>query len=326
MAKIIWLISSLIAIWLGLWRRFGDRWGWLGMLNAWAEWGVITLGGLAVVATLQRKWGQTITLLALMGMSLGRHVGNGALKVPVLGNNKLKVKVFSANLYKRNLSVAAHVKLIRQYKPDILCLQEFAPLFEEQVLAALGDEYPYHVLRAEAGAYGFGVLSRYPIAETGYWDEPGVRAWGQRVRCSLPTGQAIELYNVHLIPPSADSTFALGLTRSFRIREEQVRIMQEEIKARGLPACIIGDCNFADTSDAYAIACEQLEDSWLQAQQKIGWTWPTCDFPFDSQAWSPRLLRIDYCFHNQQLTTLDMKVLTDRTGSDHCPLLVSFSL
>ncbi len=325
----MWSLVGLLGAWLLLWRRVGDRWGWFGMLNAWMEWGVALLGGLGVLAALRRQGGRALLALSLAaagaawlppllavrrGTRLG-ETGGGA-----------SFTLFSANLYKLNASAAAHIALVRQQQPDLVCLHELQPALADEWVAALGDCYPHRALRPEVGAYGFGVLSRFPLEETGYWERPGVRPWAQRVRCTLPTGDQVELYNVHLVPPAADSTVEQGLTWGFRAREAQVRLMQEEIAGRGLPACVVGDHNFADTSDAYRMMCEHLRDGWAEAGQGVRWTWPTRAFPWESLPWNPRMLRLDYCFYNEPLRAERMRVLAERTGSDHCPLLVTLRL
>ena len=327
MNKFMRLIGALLCIWLALWRSIGDRWGWLGMLNAWAEWGMGTLGLLALRAALRRRWLQSAALLGVMALGAEHYLAASRLSNPNQSQNQDPTfTIFGANLYQRNASAAAHIALIRQHQPDVVCLQELTLQLADQFLSALGDEYPFRAWQPQASAYGYGVLSRFPVAQTGHWVTPGVRAWGQRVALTLPSEEMVELYNVHLVPPTAGSTLRQGMTWGFRVREKQMQVMQQEIKKRGYPACIIGDCNFTDSSDVYRIACEELNDSWLAVGRGKRWTWPTRAFPLKLLPWSPRMLRLDYCFHNEQLTPHAMQVLTARTGSDHCPLIVTFSV
>ncbi|MGH2542718.1 MAG: endonuclease/exonuclease/phosphatase family protein, partial [Ardenticatenaceae bacterium] len=254
----LWWLTTILGAWLLLWRRFGDRWGWLGMLNAWAEWGTMALGVLAVVGALRRQWGQALGALALWTVGAAERSATGDHKgssLPILlalvgnGNESRKTEaaaegqaftLFSANLYKFNPTAAPHVAMIRRHEPDVICLQELQPPLLNELLEAVGNGYPYRALRAKMGAYGFGTLSRYPLEETGYWDRPGVRAWAQRVRLTLPGGAAVEVYNVHLVPPASASTLERGLTWGFRTREAQLRVLEREIESRELPALIIG--------------------------------------------------------------------------------------
>ncbi len=306
------------------------------MLNAWAEWGGSALGMLTLFGVLRRDWEQSAAALALWAVGTARPPSSVAR--PILASVKgptqhaegtdateaeQAFKLFSANLYKRNRSAAQHLTMIREQQPDVICLQELGPDIAKELKDALGEQYPYQALRPRSGAYGFGVFSRFPIEENGHWERPGVKPWGQRVRCTLPEGEVIEVYNVHLVPPTAISTLRKGMTWGFRTREEQVRVMQQQIRGRALPACVVGDHNFADTSDAYRIAREEWNDAWQAVGQGIRWTWPTRDFPFSPIPWHPRMLRLDYCFYNDQLRATDMQILTRRTGSDHCPFVVT---
>ena len=59
----------------------------------------------------------------------------------------------------------------RYRKPDV-----FSPTVLVALLAGLGTVYPYQALRPEKGSYGYGVLSRFPIRETGFWNRPA-SAW-----------------------------------------------------------------------------------------------------------------------------------------------------
>lgn len=337
MTQLRWLVGGLLAGWLLLWRRVGDRWGWLGMLNAWAEWGLLMLTALGGSALLRREGAQAAALLGVAAGVAHRLPSNPLLAAFALRTGRMReavpalpsalpITLLTANLYKLNGDAAPHIALIRRHHPDILCFQELTPPLAAQLLDALGDAYPHRAWRPAPGAYGFGVLSRFPVEETGHWTEPGVRPWCQRVRVALPNAQPLEIYNVHLVAPTADSTLEQGMTWGFRVREEQVRLIHAEMAARGVPACLIGDCNFTDGSDAYRIALTQLGDVWQGAGQGSRWTWPTRGFPLDALPWGIPLLRLDYCFHTAALRPVAAQVLRERTGADHCPLLVTLAV
>lgn len=335
MTMLSWVIGTLLGGWLLLWRRVGDRWGWLAMLNAWAEWGMALLGGLAALAALRRRWWQGGAFLALLTAVQGKQPHLSLFAAFAARELEMRAEapagaphltVFGANLFKKSPSAAAHVAMIREHRPDVVCLQELTPALAAELVEGLEARYPHRVWSPRPGAYGFGVLSRFPIEPVDEWSEPGVEPWCQRVRCTLPGGQTVDLYNVHLVPPTAKSTLERGARWGFRTREAQVEKIQAEIAAAGLPALVIGDHNFADSHDAYRIATRSLEDSWIAAGHGRGWSWPRRAFPVPEVPWNPPMLRLDYCFHNDALHPLDARLLTARTGSDHSPLLVHFAV
>ncbi len=363
MNQFIQLLAGLLCLWLALWRMVGDRWGWLGMLNAWAEWGIGAIALLAVQAGWQRKWMRGMTLLGFVAIGTthyrkAHHAFNNkkfqkdqtvADKMTIHRTKEATLRyasrqgttftIFSANLYKSNNSAVEHIALIQEHEPDVICLQELTPHLADEFLSVLGEIYRFKAWDPKPGAYGYGVLSRFPVEQTGEWVKPGVRAWGQRVRLTLTSlanperlespeidDKIIEVYNVHLLAPTSSATLKRGMTWGFRTREQQIRFIQQEIKLRAYPACVIGDHNFTPSSDIYQMTQETLSDSWQTVGHGFRWTWPTRSFPFKRLPWTPRLLCLDYCFHNDGLIPQTMEVLTERTGSDHCPLLVRFTV
>ena len=355
MNRLIQLLAGVLCFWLVLWRMAGDRWGWLGMLNAWAEWGIAALALLAVQAGWQQQWMRCAALLGALAIGtehyrvgnhqVGHHFSTDEQEQPRVDNASFRhtsrqdatFTIFSANLYKSNASAIEHISMIQKHQPDVICLQELTPHLADEFLNVLGHIYRFKAWEPKSGAYGYGVLSRFPVEQTGAWVTPGVRAWGQRVRLTLTSltssetsqdsganEERIELYNVHLLAPTSSATLERGMTWGFRTREQQMRFIQQEIKSREYPACVIGDHNFTPSSDIYQMTQETLRDSWQAVGQGFRWTWPTRAFPFKRLPWTPRLLCLDYCFHNERLIPQTMQVLTARTGSDHCPLLVRF--
>lgn len=316
------LVTAILGAWLYAWQRWGDRWGWLGIANALAEWLTWLVAVLALWHAWRGRWLQS-GAAALLWLS-GHSHRNTLYTLPPVNAATYRgstLKILSGNMYKLSPSADEHIRIARQQQPDVLCLQELQHERAAEISAALGEVYPYSALRPAPEANGFGVWSRYPIRETAWWDEPGLLPWVQRVQIELPDGP-IELYNVHLVPPTAKSTFQMGMSRSFRVREMQVRIMQQEMAARGLPAATIGDHNFSATSTAYHLACQRLTDAWRVAGQGLPWTWPTQGFPLALLAWTPRLLRLDFCFHNEGFRAREAQAIRTRR-SDHCALIVT---
>src|SRR5688572_1223982 len=110
MTYLLWILGATLGVWLWLWRKVGDRWGQLGMLNSWAEWGDRLLLVVAVIALARKQRGVG---LAVLGFALWTVVTEWekGLQEP-LPDAFVKTKtigatftVMSANLFKKAPSV-----------------------------------------------------------------------------------------------------------------------------------------------------------------------------------------------------------------------------
>lgn len=68
----------------------------------------------------------------------------------------------------------AGIRIINSIKPDVVFVQEFSyqsGSLRDLVDAALGTEYEYSV---GSGIVPNGIISKYPILDSGYWDDPNI--------------------------------------------------------------------------------------------------------------------------------------------------------
>lgn len=333
-AKLLDTYAIGVAGWVLAWKLFRDRWGLLGMANAWAFWllstalpiGLIRFGRHARRLIGKKLLGGGLVLGAAGSALLAVRAGN-LLSWPRSQNSAIPARheergsplhILSFNLLKHNRDVTPFVEEIRRESPDVVLLQELVPDLAEGFETELRDEYPYRYLVGAPGAAGLGVVSRYPFATTGEWHEPGIERFALRVTLLLPSGP-VDVYTVHLVAPAGDHLMDTGLTANFRLREAQVQHLLDEIETRGSPAVIMGDFNMSESNDAYRIASSRLRDAWKGAGRGIRWTWPRNMQPFADLPMMP-LLRLDYCFHTDKIQADDVRVLLGATESDHCPL------
>ena len=153
------------------------------------------------------------------------------------------MKILSWNINSVRLRQNALARLLRRYRPDVLCLQETKvpdPLFPLERFEALG--YQHHVVSGQKGYHGVAILSRRPL--TG----EGTKRWCGSRDCRhafavLPGG--IELHNVYApaggdIPdPETNPKFAHKL-RFYRAMTRWFRS-----SSRSAAAVLVGDLNVA---------------------------------------------------------------------------------
>lgn len=192
---------------------------------------------------------------------------------------------------------------LRDCSPDLLILAEFTPGWRA-ALAALEQDYPWHVLRPRSGAWGIAVYSRYPVAEAGDLDLGDDRSSHLRVRVVLPAG-LVELYAVHLASPLTGPRAAQ--------RNRQLEALSARVAASdpALPKIVAGDLNLTPWSPHFT---RLLSDAGLRdARRPYGphATWPV--------ALGPLGIPIDHCLAGPGMRVSRVRAGT-RAGSDHFPL------
>lgn len=324
------LYSAGVLAWALAHRLWGDRWGLLGLVNAWGAW----LARTGLLAALLRQGGRRFSLLSggflaanfsfLAGYSLRGELARWWHPVPVVGPEGQPIRLMSFNLLKHNRDADAIARVVIEVNPDIVAFQEVTPWLAEALNAYLEPYYSHRLWRPHPGSGGLALLSRFPLEETGYWTTPGVEPFALRGTTTVE-GREVDIYAVHLVAPAGDHLRATGLTGNFRLREAQAALLSAEVVRRKRPALVVGDCNFTETNDAYRLLANTLVDAWKMAGQGYGATWPRTLKPFLPVPTVP-LLRLDYCFHTSSIAALKVRVWPHAAGSDHAPLVVEVLL
>jgi endonuclease/exonuclease/phosphatase family metal-dependent hydrolase len=222
-------------------------------------------------------------------------------------------------------------QLLRNYEPDILCLQEFANT-DEQVKKFSnwvrdGRDFPYALVQTEPS---LAIFSRYPLTDKAADTFPGSYNGYQRTDVAIGDHN-ISLFNLHLqtnaITGLADKVVDSGdlktretwmniggmlrrYQRAARKRVAQAKEVQALLKQASHPVVICGDFNDVPQSYVYRLLRQGYTDTFRKAGVGLGVTY------------SGKIpgLRIDYIFTPAELSVLETRVL--RPGfSDHRPVL-----
>jgi vancomycin resistance protein VanJ len=211
------------------------------------------------------------------------------------------------------------MQVIRDANADVVALQELSEEAAKRFENEFADRYPYRALFPDAmNTTGQGVLSRFPIRESSYWQydvSPRCDELGhERVEIDL-NGTELVVYNVHPMHP--------GMGHGFyddRPRYEEITDILERIGKETGAVILCGDHNMTEHNDDYKRITATLADSFREAGHGFGLTWA-------DMGWgNPLFLRLDYVFHNSALMARNAVVWHTSGGSDHRPVLVRLAL
>lgn len=221
---------------------------------------------------------------------------------------------------------------IREYDPDIICLQEYwSPSIEEmdRQMAEYfsGYQYKYYLHKDWDGYSGNVTISRFPVTSAGVEHFEGSSNLAIYSDIVLG-GRMIRLYNCHFQSYSISATrlvklvnnmddYALETGRrvvgAIRKRPRQVGQVLENVKQSPYDAIICGDFNDTPMSYTYTSLLSGRKDTFVEAGSGFGGSY--------SKLWP--MLRIDYIFVPEDFEVTG-HITPKLPFSDHYPVLTSF--
>lgn len=256
--------------------------------------------------------------------------GPGALHGPRAATpGATTVAVLSWNIYVDNRSPAIAETIASAPEP-IVALQELTDAQRDALVgnAAVAERYPYQILRPN-GASGMGLLSHYPILESGQLLNPDVPLphyllWA---RLDLGGGKTLVVVNAHPRPGSIGFLDRAPVPVDFdpTIRDAEIAYIRGIIAPRlaaGEPLLLVGDFNTTEREPAYGAIAAGLQDAQLAVGRGPGLSWR----PSQLLQIPLALIRIDYQLASPQLRPLELHADCTVRGSDHCALHGVFEL
>jgi vancomycin resistance protein VanJ len=313
--------------WAFIYMLFGDRWGWLFLLNSFAQYLFLPLPALLLLALLAQEravWvGVTLALFLWIAL-FGKLYLPKPSQAPA---DTSSLTVLSYNLLFKNDRADRVVAALRASGADVIAMQELNSRTAAAIRQELAQQYPYQALDPHDDDSGMGVISRYPLQEL---DEQLPGAWlGQPQTLSIDFhGTPIRVLNMHAMSPRFKR-----LEWTVRERERQARSIVDYAAAHLEPLIVLGDFNASDLSAAYRILLRGgLRDAWREAGWGAGHTFPGVDAPGSSRrivAGIPApmwMVRIDYVLHSTDWQTMSSSIGPWDGFSDHRPVVARLIL
>lgn len=227
----------------------------------------------------------------------------------------------SWNLEAGARSGAGAVEGISTLDSDIVALQELGPDHVRAITesATLAERWPEQALYPDAGVFGMGLLSRWPILRAELHGDPSL------IEAVIDAGgQAITVITAHPLAGRISMLGPVPIALGSENRDqalERIRARIDAAIAREETVVVLGDFNVAPTEPAFKDLVDGLRDAHGEVGQGPGWTWRPSRF----EAFGIGLLRIDLAIGSPDLAPVSVVEHCGRIG-DHCILEAHFSL
>jgi endonuclease/exonuclease/phosphatase (EEP) superfamily protein YafD len=251
----------------------------------------VLFGGLALAF---RRWW-------VGGVALVLAVALAVLVVPRVSASEQRdvhgktLRVLASNLLYGQADPKAVVDLVRTQRIDVLNLVELTPRAVDGLTAAgLFQTLPYRVLHAAPGAFGSGIVSRFPLTEVNLTGDSAAKQPGAQV--DLGDGVVAEVVAVHPISPDVDTPQW----------EREIKDLSRAAGEHGL-RILAGDFNATLDHAAFrTVLSRGYNDAAEQHGSGLSPTWPS----------SMPLVTIDHVVVDNRAAVRDYRVF-DVQGSDH---------
>jgi len=265
---------------------------------------VVSLSLLLLFKYLRSPW--------LIGALAASLVLNASLVLPwYVGEDEtsggVELKLLHANVLSSNTEYDRLISLLDTEAPDLVMLQEVSPDW----LVALDElraDYPYSYAEAREGNFGIALFSRVPLRSVSHFDSPPF-GYPTIVASLDIDGRVLHFIGTHPMIP-VRGTF-------YDARNEQLAGVARLLGKQAEPKILVGDLNLSQWDVNY----KHLEQQGGVRNARKGFgilpTWPVF-MPF-------AMIPIDHVLVSETISVTDF-YSGPRIGSDHLPLIVTFSL
>lgn len=224
--------------------------------------------------------------------------------IPFNQHEEGEIKLLSHNFSRHNENFDALKTLITEENPDIFLIMEVADELAEE-LESYSNDYPYYYIADERGVFGMAMLSKYPaeFAEFSF-DEPVYIDASVTIKDNL-----VRVIGFHPYPPINTYT-AIS-------RNENISNLTEYIKEIEEPLIVMGDFNMSMWSPYFKNFIKETGLNDTRIGFGVNPTW-------SAQSWWLSI-PIDHILVSDGLSVINF-YKTEKTGSDHIPVVAEISL
>lgn len=323
-----WMYLIMLFSWLGMYIFTGDRFTIVALINYLAVYLFFPLLIVVLVAfacrNLKLGFGFLLGMLAFLWLWGAQFTPRTLGKL----SDEPSLTVMTYNVLVWHEFTEPIMETIREENPDVLLLQELNLNLARKLKKDLGDMYPHQILEPVNDPSGIGVLSKYPIQDSGE-RLPSRWVGGPQVLDLDWNGQTITLVNFHMFPTSGIMPFD-QVEKSLRLREQEAHLLKD-LALRSDSVIMAGDANASPFSVAYQIITSQLQDAFREAGFGLGHTFPGSKIPESDRPhignWyvPPWLARIDYVFHSDDWVAISARTARIDGVSDHRGVIVELT-
>lgn len=229
-----------------------------------------------------------------------------ATKEPSAGR---RLSILTANVLMPNRQADTLIKLVEQYKPDVLVTLESDEWWQHQ-LSTLERDMPYSIKCPLDNLYGMHVYSRLPLEDTrtSYLVEEDVPSIHAQI--TLRTGDKVRMHFLHPAPPSPSENAEAAE------RNAELVIVARSVIKSDQPVVVTGDLNDV----AWSATTRLFRKLSGLLDPRIGrGMFNTFHAKYPFMRWP-----LDHLFHSEHFTVSSIQRLPP-FGSDHFPLLTELS-
>ncbi len=325
-----WVYFTFLYVWAGAFLLTGDRFPIIALANNVALYlfAPLVVAFLIGLANRRRELWAGVAVGTLLFVFLW-----GGLFLPrsrsVTNEETLTVMTYNTLGYQHK--VGPIIDLLRVESPDVVLIQELNTTLQAAIEQDLAAEYPYRILDPADTPTGMGVISKYPVRESG--DSLPLSWVGMPQVLTLDwRGQEVRLINFHMWPVTFLPHNYLSL--NYRAREAQALYLADYARVTSweTPVIAAGDANVTHLSDAYRLITDVLTDAWKEGGYGFGHTYPG-EYVHEGDPegigkWrGPRwLVRIDYIFYSNQWEAVETRLANSNGVSDHRAVIAELKL
>jgi endonuclease/exonuclease/phosphatase (EEP) superfamily protein YafD len=300
----------------------GERWNPVAFANNFVPWWA--LGGLAasLIALLSchRRWliALQVPILAAFAILYGDLLWPRGDRAQA--DTGFTFTAANYNMFSFHSDPNEVIRTIEALDADIIGFEEVSTAHFAAITEHFAEEYPYYTVSPSDTSFGVGLLSRYRIIdqEVKFPPQPARRFMQTVLDIN---GVAVTVIVAHPNPPV---NFFSPLSYDDSLRSDQLGVLRDFLRQESGPVLVLCDCNMTDQSDDYRAMDDLLDDSFREAGQRMGFTFPARVGL--TKRFLPSLVRIDYIWHSDHFVALDAHVEQDSGTSDHRPVRATLKL